>query len=116
MTKYEFNGLISESGEWSEILIDGENIAAYCDDLNDKMVKLIYYISNSPIEKGKAVEQFLTSFYAGKCEADSTYCSGSSWTGIYSRNDILEVGGHNITSELQDKIGKYCYLIIETTP
>lgn len=112
---HEFNGLISEcSDEWFEIQIGGENLVYNVDNIDGCIVKLNYYISNSPIDKEKAIENMLSSFYEGKCEADATYCSGSSWTGIYSRNDDLKVGGHDIKNELFQHLGKYCYLTIET--
>lgn len=76
-------------------------------------VKLRYYISNNPIDKEKAIEQFLKTFYEGISESDDTYMCGSSWTGVYGKNDEFTVGGHDINAELAQHIGKYCYLIIE---
>ena len=82
--------------------------------MDGQLVKLRYYISGKPIDKEKAVEEMLLSFYEGRCEADASYCHGSSWTGVYARNDTFNVGGHSLTAELSSHVGKYCYLIIET--
>jgi len=111
--KLELNGKITEGGEWDVLHIDGQKLTDFASELEGKKGKVSYYTSNEPIDPDKVVEKFLEDFYSGKIHSDDSYCAGSSWTGIYSQNDILKVGGHNIIDELSNHIGEYCYLIIE---
>lgn len=109
-----FNGLISErNGNFSEIVIDGECLADSIDYLNSEYVGVKYFISNHPIDENTLDEDYLSCFY-GISRIDGQYISGSEWTGVYDKNDIFEVGGHDLMLELSNHIGEYCYLQIET--
>lgn len=110
----ELNGKITEGSEWDIIYIGDESLTEFAYEIDGKIVKLKYYLANEPINKETVVEDFLRSFYEGLSEVDGTYCCGSSWTGVYAKNDSFEVGGHDIVSELSEHLGKYCYLIVET--
>ena len=110
----ELNGKVTEGDSWNNIHIDGESLTDFAEEINGKICKLKYYVSNEPIKKETVIEDFLRSFYEGKTEIDGTYCYGSSWTGVYAKNDFFDVGGHDIVEELNKCIGKYCYLTVET--
>lgn len=75
-------------------------------------IKLKYFISETPIDPLDYEEKFLQSFYQGRAIVDGDYLEGSEWTGTYGKNDQLEVGGHDITTELSSHIGKYCHLVV----
>lgn len=107
------NGLISTGGEYDSLYIGNDILSAECEDFDNKIVRLNYYLSNQPIDPTKVVEEMLRTFYEGSTEADSTYMYGTTWTGCYGRHDQLEIGGHDIIAELSEHIGKYCYLIVE---
>lgn len=110
----EFNGQITEGGDYNELRIGGEALAAEAQDFDSTIVSLRYYISNRPIDRERVVEEMLRTFYEGERDANGSYVYGSSWTGCYARNNRLEVGGHDIIEELTSHMGEYCYLIIET--
>lgn len=110
----ELNGKVTEGYEWNDIHIDGESLTEFAEEIDGKICKLKYYVSNEPINKETVVEDFLRSFYEGKTKVDGNYCHGSSWTGVYAKNDDFSVGGHDIVEELNECVGKYCYLIVET--
>ena len=109
----QLNGKIT-TGEWDDIFIDGESLTKFMGNLDGELITLTYYISKTPINRKSAIEKFLKSHYEGLTEVDGEYRCGSSWTGIYAKNDTIEIGGHDITEELNDLIGKYCYLKIES--
>lgn len=110
----ELNGKITEGGEWDSLYVGEESLTNFAEEIDGKVVKLKYYLSNEPINKETAVENFLRSFYEGLSEVDGNYCAGSSWTGVYAKNDEFSVGGHDIRNELSEHLGKYCYLVVET--
>ena len=111
--KIELIGKIDTGGDYSELYIGDNMLSAQMVCFDQEKCKVMYYISDKPIDKEKVVENMLLTYY-GNTEVDSTYISGSSWTGVYSRNDIVEVGGHDIVNELAQHINEYCYLIAET--
>lgn len=111
----ELNGKLLQGNEWDEIYIGDESLTDFAEQIDGCVVKLKYYLSDKEINKETAAEMFLCSFYEGKAEVDNTYMSGSSWTGVYAKNDDFSVGGHDIISELSSHLGKYCYLIVKTT-
>jgi len=112
--KIEFEGIIKEDWEsWGELCIGDKYLTSESSFLDGNFVKLKYYISETPINKENAEEKFLKSYYSGLVYTDTDYCYGSEWTGVYAKNDHLDLGEHNIINELSDYIGKYCYLVIE---
>jgi len=112
MKEVILNGRITEGSEWDTLYIDGESLAEYAEEFNGGKAKLTYYISNEPIDQNTINEKLLKSYYEGTSSADTTYCHGSSWTGVYWRNDEFHVGGHDIVEELSEHKGKYCLIII----
>ena len=110
----ELNGELQLGNEWDELYIGDDSLTNAAEEVDGNIVKLKYYLSNKPINKETVVEDFLRTFYEGIVDANGMYCHGSSWTGVYAKNDELSVGGHDIISELSVHLGEYCYLIIET--
>lgn len=110
----ELNGIITEDNEFCSLCIGDDILTDFVEEIDGQMVSLKYYISDNPINKQTAVENFLHSFYEGFSDVDGNYCYGSSWTGCYAKNKEFSVGGHNIIKEMYEHLGKYCYLIIET--
>ena len=114
------NGKIEQCDDddkFREVCIGGKNVSREVEDFNNRVVKLKYYISNSIIDPNKVVEQMLSIFYEGKCEAEETYVYNTTWTaGIIGGDEVFEVGGHDIIKELKTHLGKYCHLEIELKP
>lgn len=109
-----FNGKIEEDDDTDAIAIDGKIISSEAEYFNSLVIRLQYYISNSPIDPNKVVEAMLSTFYEGKCEAEETYVYNTTWTaGIIGGDEIFEVGGHDIIKELKSHLGKYCHLEIK---
>ncbi len=105
-----FNGIIGyESFEWSQTTIDGHVLVNEI-DFDGQFVSLRYFISDNPITN--PVQQFIATLY-GDCEIENSPIVGTEWTGQYSAEDGLIVGGHDLIEELTKHLGKYCYLEIE---
>ena len=111
----ELCGLITEGGEF-EIRIAGDTLVDEIEDKldleNEDKVTVKYYISNQPIDPKTVVEDFLTAFH-GNTEISGIWLCGSEWTGVYGKDDIFEVGGHDIINELYQNKGSYCYIKIQ---
>lgn len=120
--RLEINGKLYIGGDWYVLCIDDPShysnhiadiVSDFFEDNTFSKVKLQYFISDSPIDPDKAEENFLRTFYEGDGSASGNPCYGSSWTGMYSLDDDFTIGGHDITSELKEHEGKYCYMILE---
>lgn len=111
----ELCGLITDGSD-SEIRVAGDTLV---DEIENKLcledndtVTVKYYISNEPIDPKTVVEDFLTAFY-GDTEISGIWLCGSEWTGVYGKDDIFKVGGHDIINELYRNRKSYCYIKIQ---
>lgn len=106
-------GIIRFSGEYDEIYIGDTYVVDFISEISEgSKVGLAYYISNTELPAERIEEIYLQRYYDGIVQSNNDYISGTEWTGTYARNDDLFVGGHDITAELSDNIGKYCILKI----
>jgi len=71
-----------------------------------------YWLSDKPCSKNDMIEGFLKKLY-GDISADyeKVHCYYTSWSTGDKYDTILQIGGHNLGSELSDEEGKF--LIIE---
>ena len=115
--KITFNGLISENAShFDETFIGNDRI---CEELfyndiilNGDKINVKYFISDIPIiDEGTAQEQYLLQI-VGACEGEYHIKCGSEWTGVYGIDEMFNVNGHDLLSELRSNMGKYCLLII----
>jgi hypothetical protein len=111
MNKVFYTGKISE-GFYSELMIGDTLIAEEIEELewpDETVIHLRYTTSEKPINPETVEEEALLSYY-GALEAEHGCIPFSEWTGFIAWDDTLEVGGHNLASELLSHEGKYCYL------
>jgi hypothetical protein len=106
-------GLITDGSE-SEVMIGGSYLVDEIHDNIDYEDKLTvkYMLSDKPIDPLTIEEDFLSAFY-GDVELDNDWMCGSEWTGVYGKEDLLTVDGHDIINELYRNRGSYCYIKIE---
>jgi hypothetical protein len=115
-TTLELCGQITYEGEWSVLGVGRSCLTDEIENIlelsTNNRVRVKYYISNKPINPYTIEEDFLKTFY-GIMEIDTDYLVGTEWTGIYGKEDLFSVDGHNIIEELNNHISEYCYIKIE---
>ena len=108
-----YKGLIIE-GDLDDnfhcLFIGGIPIVKSMDDIMDKHVTLSYYISDIEMNEQELLENTIKSL-SGSMDSEY-YASYSDCTGYLWTNEKMQVGGHDLLSELQDNIGKYIYMKI----
>lgn len=98
--------------EHETITLEGEPIAEALSYISGNFVTVRYYLSDKEATKDELTEDFLINTLYGNM--DSEYGARySEYTGYLWTDDNLEIGGHDLLSELMDADGKFLYLIIE---
>lgn len=122
MKTIELSGVIKfEYDDWSKVKLvqsDGYKIDLVNrfkeakESFPNAKFQVNYWLSDKPCSKNDMVEGWLRKLY-GDISADyekNDYCY-SSWTSGTDYDTTLQIGGHNLDSELSDEEGRY--LIIE---
>lgn len=116
MRTLTYNGLITEgyNGDNDDALyIDNTCITQeLAEEINGKQVSARYWISKNKINsKEEAQESFFkTLIGVAESEYESAY---SEVTGYLWTTENLQIGGHDLDSELRDSEGKYILLEID---
>lgn len=79
--------------------------------IGNKFATVRYYISDKEVSLEQAQEHFIRQLYG---EIDASYSMRySEYTGYLWTDEDLNVGGHDLLTELKSYIGKYLILIVE---
>jgi hypothetical protein len=118
MKNLVYSGFIIESvyGEDDDVLFIGEN--AECpiacvleEEIAGKQVSVRYWISNKKKTKEELQESFLKELFG---VVDASYTPRySETTGYLWTDEELNIGGHDLLSELRSYIGKFIFLEID---
>lgn len=122
MKTVEFSGIIKfEYGEFTKIILlqeDGlkldliNRIDEAVNSFGNNTVQVNYWISDKKKTKNKMMEDLVKKLCGSiNAEYETETCSGSSWTGSWTnKNSKLNIGGHDLLSELSSYQEKYIIL------
>lgn len=112
-----YSGVITErhDGEHDAIYLSDDLESPLAErlsnDIAGKKVNVRYFIADHPEKKAVLIEGLIQTLY-GDAEAEYEHAY-SEYTGYLWTDENIKIGGHDLLSELENKIGKFLYLEIE---